>query len=162
MEDKDLDGLVEEFAVNGFPLDGDEFRETLRQHFGPVFNSLRERVKELEAENSEQHAKLTKACVEGGYNICARCGEAVCTDEMATIPAYRKKVENLEKEMEKDMEKAKYKIDISIDCSSVEEFERVMKTFLDPIKERGEFPKEMYIEKDIDLIEGDFKVTERS
>ena len=60
------------------------------------------------------------------------------------------------------MEKAKYKIDISIDCSSVEEFERVMKTFLGPIKERGEFPEEMYIEKDIDLIEDDFKVTERS
>ena len=96
MEDKDLDGLVDEFAVNGFPLDGDKFRETLRQHFGPVFNSLRERVKALEEENREQHYKLTKACVEGGYDICARCGDAVRAEEMDTISAYRKKAKSLD------------------------------------------------------------------
>ena len=96
MEDKDLDGLVDEFAVNGFPLDGDKFRETLRQHFGPVFNSLRERVKALEEENREQHYKLTKACVEGGYDICARCGDTVRAEEMDTISAYRKKAKSLD------------------------------------------------------------------
>ena len=100
IEDKELDGLIDEFATNGFPLDGDQFRETLRQHFSPVFHKLKTEIKKLEQTTLEQGAKLTKACVEGGYDICAKCGEAVYADEMATVPAYRKKVKKLEEELE--------------------------------------------------------------
>lgn len=39
-----------------------------------------EYFRELEAKVSEQHAKLTKICVEGGYNVCARCGDLIALE----------------------------------------------------------------------------------
>ena len=42
----------------------------------------RKRIAELEAKVRERDVQLGKACFDGGYDICAKCGEAVLHDDM--------------------------------------------------------------------------------
>jgi hypothetical protein len=38
--DKDLDGLIDEFMINGYPLNPEGMKRVMRGHFGPVWAEI--------------------------------------------------------------------------------------------------------------------------